>query len=59
MLKSPELLGQAGPEIVESEPVEQEVQETEDQDEKAITDEKVDWDSKSEKDQDDPWSVGW
>ncbi len=47
------------PEIVESEPVEQEVQETEDQDEKAIADEKVDWDSKSEKDEDDPWSVGW
>tara|TARA_B000000532_G_C18869121_1_gene407632 strand:- start:782 stop:1444 length:663 start_codon:yes stop_codon:yes gene_type:complete len=47
------------PEIAESEPVVQEAQDTEDQDEKAIADEKVDWDSKSEKDQDDPWSVGW
>ena len=47
------------PEIAESEPARLEAQETEDQDEKAIADEKVDWDSKSEKDQDDPWSVGW
>ena len=47
------------PEIVESESVEQEIQETEEQDDKAIADEKVDWDSKSEKDEDDPWSVGW
>ena len=47
------------PEIAESEPVRLEAQETEDQEEKAIADEKVDWDSKSEKDQDDPWSVGW
>ena len=47
------------PEVVESEPVEQEVQETEDQDENSIADEKVDWESKSEKDEDDPWSVGW
>ena len=47
------------PEIAESEPVVQEVEETEDQDEKAIADEKVDWDSKSEKDSNDPWSVGW
>ena len=47
------------PEIAESEPVAQEVEETEDQDEKAIADEKVDWDSKSEKDSNDPWSVGW
>ena len=47
------------PEVVESEPVEQEVQETEDQDENSIADEKVDWGSKSEKDEDDPWSVGW
>ena len=39
------------PEIFESESVEQE--------DKAIADEKVDWDSKSEKDEDDPWSVGW
>ena len=47
------------PEIFESESVEQEIQETEEQDDKAIADEKVDWDSKSEKDEDDPWSVGW
>jgi len=47
------------PEIAESEPVLHEVEETEDQDEKAIADEKVDWDSKSEKDSNDPWSVGW
>ena len=47
------------PEIAESEPARLEAQETEDQDEKAIAGEKVDWDSKSEKDQDDPWSVGW
>ena len=47
------------PEIAESEPARLEAQETEDQDEKAIADGKVDWDSKSEKDQDDPWSVGW
>ena len=47
------------PEIAESEPARLEAQETEDQDEKAIADEKVDWDSKSEKHQDDPWSVGW
>ena len=47
------------PEIAESEPARLEAQETEDQEEKAIADEKVDWDSKSEKDQDDPWSVGW
>ena len=47
------------PEIAESEPARLEAQETEDQEEKAIADGKVDWDSKSEKDQDDPWSVGW
>lgn len=47
------------PKIAESEPARLDDQETEDQDEKAIADEKVDWDSKSEKDQDDPWSVGW
>ena len=46
-------------EIAESEPARLEAQETEDQDEKAIADEKVDWDSKLEKVQDDPWSVGW
>ena len=62
-----ELLGQEDepedeeiePEVVESEPVEQEVQETEEQDVNTIADDKVEWDSKSEKDEDDPWSVGW
>jgi len=48
-----------GPEIVESESAEHEILETEEQDDKVIADEKVDWDSKSEKDEDDPWSVGW
>jgi len=55
-----ELLGQEDePEDEEIEPVEQEVQETEEQDVNTIADDKVEWDSKSEKDEDDPWSVGW
>ena len=46
-------------EVVESETLEQINQVIENEDEKSIADDKVEWDSKSEKDEDDPWRVGW
>ncbi len=47
------------PEVVESETLEQTNPVEENVEENSIADDKVEWNSKSEKDEDDPWRVGW